>query len=307
MTKTPFSINSFEDDHLAGYIWQPDSMENLNGIVVISHGMAEVIERYDAFCMHLCEKNFVIYGVNQRGHGPNAQMLGYLGEDGWYKMKEDLKHIVEYAKSNIPDKPCYVLGHSMGSFVVRDFLIDYSYLVNAVILSGTGFPPSLPIKFGKWLASNDMKKHGPKHINTFIDKMVFGNYNKKIESPKTPFDWLSRDSEIVNDYIQNPYCGVIHPSSFFYLFFSAIQRITQSIPFNNFKPSIPMLLISGDSDPVGDYGKGVKKSAEFYKTIGFNAEVKLFKDGRHEMLNEINRVEVFETISDWLLKQSTSD
>lgn len=302
MNKIPFTINSFEDDDLSGYIWQPESLEKPAGVVVISHGMAEVIERYDAFCSHLSEQGYVVYGVNQRGHGPQAQMLGYLGEDGWYKMKEDFKHVIEYAKSNYLDVPYYVLGHSMGSFVVRDFLIDYSYMVDGVILSGTGFPPSLPIKFGKLLAANDMKKHGPKHINALIDKMVFGNYNKKIESPKTPFDWLSRDSEVVEAYIQNPYCGVMHPSSFFYHFFSALQRITKAAPYSNFKPSIPMLLISGESDPVGDYGKGVKKSADFYSDMGFNVTLKLFKGGRHEMLNEINRDEVFKTISEWLVK-----
>lgn len=298
--KNPFSMQSFEELELNGYVWQPLNDERLKGVVVIAHGMAETIERYHAFAEFLTEHGYVVYGINQRGHGPKAEMLGYLGEDGWYKMKEDLKHVVETAKAAHVGVPVFVLGHSMGSFLTRDFLLDYSYLLDGVIISGTGFYPKLQLKLGQWLSKRDIDKHGDRHISNFIDKMAFGKNNKKIKGARTPFDWLSRDRDIVDAYLADPLCGIVHPSSFFYHFFTALERILYNGEFSNFKSQVPMFILSGDMDPVGSYGKGVEKSAEIYKKIGFDTQVKLYKEGRHEMMNETNRTEVFGDIIAWL-------
>jgi len=293
-------MHSFEEIELSGYIWQQETENQPKGIVIIAHGMAETIERYEAFAEHLSESGYVVYGINQRGHGLNAEMLGYLGDDGWYKMKEDLKHVVDLAKTSYLGKPVFIFGHSMGSFLTRDFLLDYSYLINGAILSGTGFYSKPELKLGQWLSKRDVLKFGDRHISKFIDNIAFGKNNKKIKEPNTPFDWLSRDSDQVAAYIADPLCGQIHPSSFFYLFFSALERILYSSTFSNFETKRPLFLISGDMDPVGNYGKGVKKSALRYKAIGFDTQVKLYKEGRHEMLNEINRRDVFEDIITWL-------
>lgn len=298
--KNPFSIQSFEELEINGYVWQQLSDDLLKGVVVIAHGMAERIERYDTFAQYLADNGYVVYGVNQRGHGPKSELLGYLGEDGWYKMKEDLKQVVELAKSLHIGKPMFLLGHSMGSFLTRDFLLDYSYLLDGVILSGTGFYPKLQLKLGQWLSKRDVDKHGDRHISNFIDKMAFGKNNKKIKDAKTPFDWLSRDRDIVDAYLADPLCGKVHPSSFFYHFFTALERILYNSEFSNFKAQLPLLILSGDMDPVGTYGKGVEKSAETYKSLGFDTQVKLYKEGRHEMLNETNRSEVFGDIVAWL-------
>ncbi len=298
--KESVKINTFDTYEQSGTIWRNPDYDNVKGIVIIVHGMAETIERYDAFASFLCNNGYVVYGFNQRGHGPNAEMQGYLGEDGWTKMKEDLKHILLFAKSNHSSVPAFIIGHSMGSFVVRDFLIDYSYLINGVILSGTGFPNRLSLKAGKWVAGRDVKKHGDKHINLSLDRMVFGGYNKKIPANETPFDWLSRDKKIVESYIADDYCGNIHPSSFFLEFSTALERILSTMIFKNMNENLHMLFISGDADPVGDYGKGVEKSAKFYSKLGFNIEKHLYADGRHEMLNEINKDRVYEDILHWI-------
>lgn len=298
--RKPFSIHSFEELELSGYVWQETTDDQVKGVVVIAHGMAETIERYQVFAEQLTKSGYVVYGINQRGHGANAEMLGYLGEDGWYKMKEDLKNVVELVKTVYIGKPVFVFGHSMGSFLTRDFLLDYSYLIDGVILSGTGYYSKLELKLGQWLSKRDIESHGERHISTFIDNIAFGRNNKKIKDAKTPFEWLSRDRNIVNAYLSDPLCGQIHPSSFFYLFFSALEHILYEGAFSNFKTNLPLLLMSGDMDPVGNYGKGVVKSAEKYKDIGFDVQLKLYKEGRHEMLNEINRNEVFGDIIAWL-------
>ncbi len=298
--KNPFSIQSFEELELSGYVWQQEKVDQIKGVIVIAHGMAETIERYEAFAEFLASNGYVVYGINQRGHGSNAEMLGYLGEDGWNKMKDDLKHVVERAKTEHIGKPVFVFGHSMGSFLTRDFLLDYSYLLDGVILSGTGFYSRLELKMGQWLSTRDIRNHGNRHPSKFIDKIAFGKNNKEIKAPKTPFDWLSRDSDKVAAYVADPLCGQMHPSSFFYLFFSALEHILYDGAFSNFKEQLPLLLLSGEMDPVGNYGKGVEKSAKMYQDIGFDTQVKLYKEGRHEMLNEINRNEVFDDVTAWL-------
>jgi alpha-beta hydrolase superfamily lysophospholipase len=298
--RKPFSIHSFGELELSGYIWQRMPDDQLKGAVVLAHGMAETIERYDIFAEVLSENGYVVYGINQRGHGPNAEMLGYLGDDGWYKMKEDLKQVIEIVKSKHTGKSVFLLGHSMGSFLARDFLLDYSYLVDGVILSGTGFYSKLELKLGQWLSRHDIDKHGDRHISSFIDKIAFGKNNKKIKEVHTSFDWLSRDPNLVSAYVADPLCGQIHPSSFFHQFFSALEHILYEGTYSNFRPKLPLLLLSGDMDPVGGYGKGVVKSNDHYKSAGFDTQMKLYKDGRHEMLNEINRKEVFKDIVAWL-------
>lgn len=291
-----FCINSFEELDLYGYVWKPDNDAKIHGAIVLCHGMAETIERYDAFANFIASKGYFVYGYNQRGHGSHAKMLGYLGEEGWYKLKEDLKHVVEKASSELTDMPVILMGHSMGSFVTRSFLIDYSYLLDGVILSGTGYFSRASLALGKWLSSNDVKKHGDKHLSMQIDKIAFGSNNKKIKNPRTPFDWLSRDSEMVDRYIADPLCGQVHPSSFFYEFFNGLQHMLYQASYSNFKANLPMLLLSGADDPVGGFGKGVAKSEKMYRDLGFKTTLKLYEEGRHEMLNEINRQTVFEDI-----------
>lgn len=303
--KEILTINSFDELELSGTIWHKSPEMSQKGVVVLVHGMAETIARYDPFAMYLSAEGYTVIGINQRGHGPKAEMQGYLGENGWYKMKEDLRNVVIFAKSIHSDCPTFIIAHSMGTFVTRDFLIDHSYLINGVVLSGTGFPDLLSVKLGKWLAEIDMKKHGSKHVNIPLDRMVFGRYNKRIPNYETQFDWLSRDKEKVEGYIADDFCGNVHPSSFFYEFSIALERILSTRILNNTNTDLKLLLVSGGSDPVGNYGKGVVKTEKFYKEIGFSVTSILYPEGRHEMLNEINRQEVYEGILNWL-SQMTS-
>lgn len=301
--RTDFKINSFQELDLYGHTWKNVSDSELKGTIVLVHGMAEHIERYDAFANYLADHGYCIYAINQRGHGPHAEMQGYLGENGWTKMKEDLKQVVELAKSENPNRPLFIFGHSMGSFVTRNFLIDYSSLIDAVILSGTGFAPKLLIQAGKWISSRDVKKFGNKHLSKKIDNIAFGTYTKKIDHPKTTFDWLSRDDEQVNKYIQDPLSGNMHPSSFFRDFFEGLLVQLYHPNYKNLKKNLPMFLLSGDQDPVGSYGAGVIKSAQAYEKIGFKVSHKLYAGGRHEMLNEINKEEVYKDVLDFFDRQ----
>lgn len=306
--KVAFELDSYGELKLKGYKWM--TQEPVKGILILSHGMAEHIDRYDDFATFLNSHGFHVYGHSHRGHGKTAgsiAQLGILGENGWMKAKEDLRRVVQMGIEDCPHCPIFVLGHSMGSFLLRDFLLDYSDVIEGAILSGTGFAPKWKLKLGKNIAAVQSKIKGTKHPSKLVDRLTFSSYNKAIKSPKTEFDWLSRDDEKVRAYIDDVYCGQVHSAGFFYDFSSNLLRILYAPVFENKKTQLPIFIFSGDEDPVGDYGKGVVKSKKYYESEGFHTSLKLYPGGRHEMLNEINRDEVYNDVLNWLTKCLASD
>jgi len=303
--KTAFELNSFNELNIKGYHWHAESENHAPlGIVVIAHGMAETILRYDAFAEYLVTNGFTVYGYSHRGHFETAgsfERLGYLGENGWSKMAVDLSNVITKAQSENKGIPTFIFGHSMGSYVTRTYLVDHPDRVDGIVLSGTGFPAKLELQAGGILAKLERVLKRKDKPSKLLDKMSFGAFNKSFVPNKTAFDWLSTDTEQVKLYIDNPWCGQLHPSSFFEdMAKNLVRVIYDEIP----KPKleVPMLIMSGALDPVGQMGVGVKKSADFYKKAGYKVDLKLYENGRHEMLNEVNRDQVFKDVKDWFVK-----
>jgi len=215
---------------------------------------------------------------------------------------EDLYGINQLIQHDFPYVPIYLMGHSMGSFLVRRYIQKYSSSVQGVILSGTAGSPGVAGKLGKLIAKWEGRVKGPKAPSPLLDRLSFGSFNKGIQNPKTTFDWLSRDSSEVEKYINDPHCGFVCSSGFFYDLFDGLEKIhdpklNQSIP-----KDLPMLFFSGDKDPVG--GTKVLQVIQHYKDIGLlNIDSTFFKDGRHEMLNEINKHDVYQLVLNWITKQ----
>lgn len=287
------------------YKWEPKDKDSVKGIINIAHGMAESAIRYKRFARILVDNGFIVYAGDHRGHGltcSNIEDLGYICDnDGFHTMVEDLKGINSFIKEEKPNLPIIIMGHSMGSFLTQRYIEEYGDTVNGAIISGTNRNSSLMLNFGIFISSIEMRIRGRKAKSKLLDGMIFGTYNKRIHKNKTRVDWLTRDEEEVEKFINDPYCGTVFTTSFFYDLMKGLKITHKEENLKKIPKNLPILIFSGDADPVGRYGKGVDNLINLYKSLGIkNLHYKIYKDGRHEMLNEINNEEVFEDIINWL-------
>lgn len=278
-------------------------------IFQIAHGMAEHSERYEEFAAYLCSKGFAVLVDDHVGHGKSVNSdddLGYFGEtEGWDSFVEDERSLTELIKTELPGLPIVFFGHSMGSFIAREYIRRYGNdeRIKAAIFCGTsGKNPASSIAIT--LAGAIAKAKGSRHRSKFIDKIAFGTYNKKIPDAKTDFDWLTRDSAIVDKYIADKYCGFLFTATGYRDLFTILDRVSGKDWYNEISKNIPILLTSGEEDPVGLYGKGVKQVYNDLKLSDKkDVTLKLYPEMRHEILNEINREQVYEDIAAWAISK----
>jgi alpha-beta hydrolase superfamily lysophospholipase len=215
-------------------------------------------------------------------------------------MVDDVTDISKLAKSEV-QKPLILFGHSMGSFISRRAIQKEGKIYHGLIISGTGFDPGLLRKVGVVLSSTLSKMMGKQAKSKLLDKLTFGKFNSSFKPAKTDFDWLSRDYEQVKKYVDDPHCGFICSTSFFKEMLSGIGVVHLEDEVRKTPSNLPIYIFSGDKDPVGNMGKDVKKVHQLYQNSGIkNVTLKLYPKGRHEMLHEINREEVFQDIGDWI-------
>ena len=274
-------------------------------VIQIAHGIAEYIERYDDFMSFLAENGFVVAGNDHLGHGKTAESLSDLGffapEHGWDSVVKDMDRLREIMRAQYPDLPYIFFGHSMGSFLTRTYIIDHPEGLKGVIISGTGQNPAAVVAAGKLVAKLEMIDNGPMYHSPKLDKLAFGSYNKKYDHVRTNLDWLTRDEAIVDQYIADPLCGAMATAGMFHDMMGGLQYIWKTENLNKMNKATPVYFMAGDGDPVGNYGEGVKKVYNRFLKVGCkDVKLKLYKDGRHEMLNELNKDEVYADILDWL-------
>ena len=274
-------------------------------VVQIAHGIAEYIDRYDAFMRFLAENGYVAVGNDHLGHGESAKLLEERGifadRNGWDYVVEDMKALRDLVREEYHDIPYIFFGHSMGSFLTRTFLIRYPDLYDAAILSGTGQQSPLLINGGYFAANLLTKLKGPRSSGQALNDMAFGSYCKKIDDPRTSFDWLSRDPETVDRYIADPLCGFVCKTSLYRDMMGGLKFLTNQHNIDKMNKDAPIYFMSGAEDPVGDYGAGVEKAYKAFCDAGLHdVTIRLYPGGRHEMLNEINREDVMRDIVAWL-------
>lgn len=282
-------------------IW--DDVENPKGIVQIFHGMAEHSTRYDEFARFLNKNGYVVMADDHRGHGKTGEkkMLGYLGKDGFNNIVLDEKCISDFIKNEYKELPLIILGHSFGSFIAQEYLIRYSSEIDGIIFSGSAKNDGLDVKAGKLVSSIQKLIFDDRKKAKFIDGLAFGGFNKSVENPKTKFDWLSRDEEEVKKYSEDKYCAFVPTINFYYNLFSGLGNLYKRDRLEKIRKDIKILVISGDKDPVGKNGKAVIRLHDQYKSLGIlNTDIKIYSDARHELLNEINKKEVYKYILNWI-------
>ena len=288
-TKKEFTFKStlgLSDIHCACYL--PQNSE-VKAVIQIAHGMAEHLERYEDFADVLCENGFAVYINDHLGHGQsveNKDELGYFGKkDGWKIFVEDCYELTKIAKKENEGKPVFFFGHSMGSFVARAYSTKYADKIAGAVYCGTA-GPNPAAGAGIMLTNIIAKLKGDHHRSKLIDKVGFGTYNSKFEG-RTAFDWLSRDNDQVDKYIADDLCGFLFTAYGYRDLFSLLGYVSADEWFNTLSKQLPVLMIAGAMDPVGEYSKGVDKVYNKLIAAGKqNVEKILYKDARHEILNE---------------------
>lgn len=269
--------------------------------VLIVHGMAEHKGRYASFAQFLASHGFAVYTYDQRGCGKtriDTLPWGFMDfQNGWERLLDDCQQLIGFIEAEQEGVPLVLLGHSMGSLVARVTAARKGRHLAGLVLSGTSAPPGLKGAFGAYLAGlvhwfTDKKQPSP-----FLDRLLFKDYNQRIEAPRTRFDWLSRDESVVDAYLQDEACGFVCPASFYLELIKGARQAWRPRTFERTDPALPILLLSGEEDPVGDYGTGVRLAARRYRDAGVrHVHLALYEGGRHEMLNEWNRREVYQDV-----------
>ena len=259
------------------------------GVVLIAHGMGEHSLRYDSFATELAAAGYYVYAAEHRGHGEPARQadsLGDFGVAGFSVLASDLVKLVDWARRRHSGLPLILFGHSMGSFVAQLLLLDHSELIDGASLWG----------------SSALDLLGGALAKAPTDGEPFAPFNAAFQPARTDFDWLSRDEEQVDLYVQDPLCGFAATPSSFGSMLEAGERLADPSALKCIRSDLPILIFSGDADPVGGTaGAFVRELKERYEAAGLRGvSLKLYVGGRHEMLNETNRLEVVGEVMSWL-------
>ena len=289
------------------YLWIPHHCEP-TAIVQLSHGMCEYISRYDEWARRFAEKGIIFCGNDHLGHGNTAASpddLGYTARRGGADfIVEDLYTFSKTIKMRFPGLPLFLYGHSMGSFAARLYLTRYGEALSGALISGTAGPEA-PTGIALKLVRMIARTKGARHRSKFITSLAFGAYNKRFGEENDPNAWLTRQKSVRERYAKDPFCHYVFTLAGYDTLFSLLGAVSSKHWAENVPKNLPILLFSGDADPVGNYGKGTREIYRRLKTAGCNVTLKLYENGRHEMHNEENAQEVFDDLLDFLAKIPT--
>ena len=282
--------------------WLPEG--EARGVIQIVHGVAEHIGRYAETAQFFTRHGFIVVGEDHLGHGLTTDEAnrGFFAEkNGWKLVVRDIRKLRRLQGDQTPELPYFLLGHSMGSFLARTYLIDYPRTLTGAIISGTGQEPAPLVLAGKLAAQLEAKRPGSHGLSTLVDTLSLGAYNRKFKPNRTSADWISRDEARVDAYLADPLCAYKPTVTMFRDMMGGLQYIAKQSNLDRMYPNTPVYFFSGDEDPVGGMGKGVQKVTAMFRASGCqHVTLRLYQGGRHEMLNEINRQEVLDDLLAWL-------
>ena len=284
----------------------PDTCAKPRGIVHIVHGMSEYIRRYDDFARYLSRRGFVVCGEDMIGHGftaPSKDALGHMPLDGGRDaLVADMHALRELVSARYDARTPYLMfGHSMGSFITRAYIAEHGLGLTAVVLCGTGSPTPIASWAGNFLSRQAAKRKGATYRSTFIDGLAAGGYGKRIANARTPLDWLSVNPENVDAYLADEYCGAMFSVGAYATLTDLTRWVVSRECASRVPRDLPIFLVAGEGDPVGDNGKGVYAAAKLLHDAGVaRTDVKIYPNMRHEILNERGHERVYADVAAWM-------
>lgn len=276
-------------------------------VLQLVHGMAEYALRYDAFAQYLAERGILVTANDHLGHGlskAEKTPYGYFCKrDAATVVVRDVHRLKKIVQEQNLGVPYFILGHSMGSFIARNYLFRYGKGIDGAIIVGTGNQAGCLPRASKALTAFLRIFQGEEHVSLLVDKLMFKDYNKRISNPITEYDWLSRDRHVVDRAIEDPLFGFKFTLNGFHTLSELVIRSEKKSNIEKIPKELPILFMSGTDDPVGEYGKGVKLAYENMKAAGIrDIDCKLYDGGRHEIINEIDREIIYADIYKFLMK-----
>ncbi len=300
---TAFTFTASDGAALAAYKWEPAT--KARGVIHIAHGLAEHAGRYGRTAKSLNSHGYVVYASDLRGHGQTAQSqdeLGFWAEaDGWNRIVLDVAEMLAVEAQENSGLPLILLGHSLGSYLTQQLIYEHPKLLDAAILSAPSGKPSLLAQAGRALARAERLRLGKRGRSQFLHSLSFGKFNEAFAPVATPFDWLSRDAAEVKLYFNDARCGFLSTTQLWVDFLDGINALANPAHKRRIRQTLPLYILAGSHDPVCEQGKGAERLAQEYQAAGLTkVTCKLYPEGRHEMLNEINRQEVVNDLALWL-------
>lgn len=300
---TSFTFTASDSASLAAYKWEPAT--TIRGVIHIIHGLAEHAGRYARVAKSLNAQGYAVYASDLRGHGQTARTqeeLGFWAEaKGWDRVTQDVIEMLEAEAREYPRRPLIVLGHSLGSYLAQRILYERPQLLRAAVLSAPNGKPSWLAQAGRLIARMERLRLGKRGKSQLLNSLTFGKFNEPFAPVVTPFDWLSRDAAEVKLYFNDAHCGFLSTTQLWVDFLDGMAALAQPAHKQRIRRDFPLYILAGSQDPVCANGQGAAALLEEYRAAGLaNLTCKIYPEGRHEMLNEINRQEVLADIVQWL-------
>lgn len=281
------------------YVWDPD--REPRALIQVFHGLGEHCARYDRFADAATSAGFAVCAHDHRGHGPGADAKGFFAsQNGWKQLVADGKRVHDFLRARYASKAVVLLGHSMGSYIAQSYAMRHGDELTALILSGSTWPSRILVRIGRLLAHFEAWRVGRQGQSALLDKLGFGDFNKKFEPARTELDWLSRDPDEVDRYVEDPLCGGPYSTGLWLDLLGGLLEISTDANLGRIPSHLPILITGGANDPVGGEDAMLKLSAHYKSTGHVSVDEAIYVDGRHEMLNEINRDEFTSDLLGWI-------